>query len=390
MSAVLEGDLRFFPTAQLLLFLAEHAHSGTLVVSSASQETRLFIHRGKIAWEEGNLPVLGVEEAVLEALAWHEGRFAFVEDASLPADRQSLDLDARPLVEEGQRRERERRRILDLYPDDRTTFRVAEEPSNEINLTPAEFKLIFRIGRGETLAQLCLSLGRPPGEIYPLIHNLEANGLISALAIADEEATRISRDEPASQPAMTLPAPEIRPRALQPSTPPRPVSQPEAPGNGATSVSPSRPDPSLDARGDKPRGQAISAEPLARAGDQATLLETGVSTRTLVGLLSDEAGSGGTHPLMSDEMIVGRDAANAVSLQDGSVSTRHARIARTPEGFTLEDLKSRNGTFVNGEQVQGKRILVDHDIIRFGRVVLTFNTAQEIDAGDRTIIGNIP
>ena len=357
MSAVLEGELRFFPISQLLLFLAEHAHSGTLVVSAASQETRLFIHRGRVAWEEGNLPVLGVEEAVLEALAWHEGTFAFVEDATLPADRESLDLDVVPLVEEGQRRERERRRIVELYPDDRTTFRVAEDPSSEINLTPAEFKLIFRIGRGETLAQLCRSLGRPPAEIYPLIHNLEANGLISAVADADE-ATRISRDEPAA---------------------------PKAHGHAPTSVSPTRPDPSLDARGDKPREQGAPA----RAGYDATLREPDVSTRTLVGTLSGEA-AGGMHPLLSDEMFVGRDAANAVSIQDGSVSTRHARITRTPEGFALEDLQSRNGTFVNGEQVKGKRILVDNDIIRFGRVVLTFNAAKEVESGERTMNGNIP
>jgi pSer/pThr/pTyr-binding forkhead associated (FHA) protein len=93
---------------------------------------------------------------------------------------------------------------------------------------------------------------------------------------------------------------------------------------------------------------------------------------------------------MSDEVIVGRDAGNGVSIQDGSVSTRHARITRTPEGFVLEDLKSRNGTFVNGEPVKEKRLLVDNDLIRFGRVVLTFNTAREIAPGERTIIEKIP
>ena len=71
-------------------------------------------------------------------------------------------------------------------------------------------------------------------------------------------------------------------------------------------------------------------------------------------------------------------------LADVSVSSKHARVARTAEGFVIEDLKSRNGTFVNGERVTDKRILEDNDVVRFGRVILTFNVATETKAGEMT------
>ena len=43
----------------------------------------------------------------------------------------------------------------------------------------------------------------------------------------------------------------------------------------------------------------------------------------------------------------------------------------------IEDLQSRNGTFVNGEQVKEKRLLADGDLIRLGKVIMTFNVARE-------------
>jgi len=47
---------------------------------------------------------------------------------------------------------------------------------------------------------------------------------------------------------------------------------------------------------------------------------------------------------------IGRNATAEVCLDDSTVSRHHARIVVTPAGVTLEDLGSRNGTFVNGAQ----------------------------------------
>jgi hypothetical protein len=84
---------------------------------------------------------------------------------------------------------------------------------------------------------------------------------------------------------------------------------------------------------------------------------------------------GSMHPIMQDEVTVGRSDANGIVLSDASVSSRHARILRAGGAFVLEDLGSRNGTFVNGDKVTEKRPLADGDVVRFGKVLLTFNIA---------------
>jgi SARP family transcriptional regulator, regulator of embCAB operon len=55
-----------------------------------------------------------------------------------------------------------------------------------------------------------------------------------------------------------------------------------------------------------------------------------------------------------------------------SVSRRHARIVVTGRDAVIEDLGSRNGTFVQGERVVSATPLHDRDEIRLGSVVLTF------------------
>lgn len=54
------------------------------------------------------------------------------------------------------------------------------------------------------------------------------------------------------------------------------------------------------------------------------------------------------------------------SERDLDVSARHAAIVHKPEGFFLQDLGSKNGTFVNGHQVSRETLLADGDVIGFG------------------------
>ena len=88
--------------------------------------------------------------------------------------------------------------------------------------------------------------------------------------------------------------------------------------------------------------------------------------------------AGDVWPLFEEEYFIGRTDANAIVMNDSTISSKHARIFRGADGFYLEDLQSRNGTFVNGERVTEKRRLADHDVIRFGRVIVTFNIASEV------------
>ncbi len=68
---------------------------------------------------------------------------------------------------------------------------------------------------------------------------------------------------------------------------------------------------------------------------------------------------------------IGRVAGNEVILADSSVSRQHARITRNQSGqYTIVDLGSLNGTFVNGDQVLEEREIRDGDVITVGRVDL--------------------
>ncbi len=72
----------------------------------------------------------------------------------------------------------------------------------------------------------------------------------------------------------------------------------------------------------------------------------------------------------SDVVIIGREVGVAdLMLPERQVSRRHAKIERTPEGFVLTDLNSKNGTFLNGKPVKEPRLLQDGDEIQIALCV---------------------
>jgi hypothetical protein len=70
-------------------------------------------------------------------------------------------------------------------------------------------------------------------------------------------------------------------------------------------------------------------------------------------------------------MLIGRTDRSDIVIDDSSVSREHASIERKDGRFILEDLKSTNGTFINGEVVD-VRVLNHGDKIRIGNTVLQF------------------
>jgi len=70
--------------------------------------------------------------------------------------------------------------------------------------------------------------------------------------------------------------------------------------------------------------------------------------------------------------LLGRLPEAAVWIESGAVSRRHAVVTVTDGGASIEDLGSKNGTFVNRERVRGVRPLSDGDEIRLGPVRLVF------------------
>jgi pSer/pThr/pTyr-binding forkhead associated (FHA) protein len=74
---------------------------------------------------------------------------------------------------------------------------------------------------------------------------------------------------------------------------------------------------------------------------------------------------------------VGRDAGCEVVLADPQVSRLHAVITAAPDGWLLEDVGSRNGTFVNGRKVAGVHAIAPSDRIMVGNFVLVLHAGDE-------------
>jgi DNA-binding winged helix-turn-helix (wHTH) protein len=77
-------------------------------------------------------------------------------------------------------------------------------------------------------------------------------------------------------------------------------------------------------------------------------------------------------PLCEGENLLGRVPEGVVRLSSEKASRRHARIVVEGNGAVLEDLGSKNGTFLNGSRVEGSVPLADADRIVVGREVFVF------------------
>jgi DNA-binding winged helix-turn-helix (wHTH) protein len=82
-----------------------------------------------------------------------------------------------------------------------------------------------------------------------------------------------------------------------------------------------------------------------------------------------------TVPLEEGETIIGREAGLGMVLPHPSVSRRHARLVIHGTDATIEDLNSRNGTFVGGIRIRGRTPLHPGDSVQIADIMLTFVTS---------------
>lgn len=79
----------------------------------------------------------------------------------------------------------------------------------------------------------------------------------------------------------------------------------------------------------------------------------------------------------TEEVVIGRDPASDLMLQDGTISIRHALLSYHHNQWWVEDLKSKNGTFLNQEAVEEPLVVTSGDQLRCGGVVLKISFAEE-------------
>lgn len=134
------------------------------------------------------------------------------------------------------------------------------------------------------------------------------------------------------------------------------------------------PSPSSGAKAGPQGTQAFSREQLAEVLEESTSRDLPAANRASLVRVDAERPSGGEparYELHSDRMTIGRAAACELRIEEPSISSEHARLVRSDEGWRVVNLLSTNGVFVNGQKVFS-HLLSDGDEIRLGRARLRF------------------
>jgi len=74
---------------------------------------------------------------------------------------------------------------------------------------------------------------------------------------------------------------------------------------------------------------------------------------------------------LTDKVIIGRSEAADIQLDDNFISFNHARVYKQGSAYLVQDLKSTNGTLLNGKRIK-KEALNNGDEITIGKINLKF------------------
>lgn len=277
-----------------------------------------------------------VAEVIYDAFVWSEGTFGFYDGFDLPPRAVTITIDLANLIMEGARRIEEWADCLALLPDSAVVFRVVSDPQAEkITLSLDEWKILFLINGQRSLEDLCRDVDDDAFHVYRVVYGLLANKLIEP----------VSADALREDTGHTTPVPPMGEETIR---------QGMASFGGDSTVVEMSDDTSL----------LVSSE--ARLSYHDVVKKT-IAQLSIVN--GDEVGK--TYPLSESEHHIGRLFDNDILLTDLGISGHHARIYRGPEGYAIEDLKSRNGTWLNGARVYHSQ-LQHGDQIRLGATDLRF------------------
>jgi hypothetical protein len=403
MNKVLEGDLTRFEVPDVLSFLEMGRRTGVLVLERPEQESKLFVSDGRPVFanttkdelrfgpllvrfgkvapdlverllarraagaqrigqmllservlteaELASFLKVQVSEVIFDTFAWHEGLFTFFDGVAPPATAVTLDMDLKTLIMEGVRRIDQEARLDLVFPDLTMAVEALANPErvkHSATLTPEEWKVFFLVDGRRSLADICrLSANPDERATLQILHNL----LVAKLVML---VPPVPSPPPAAAPAPaavghhTMRAPEIAAAAAP--APPVPVSVEFSSG-----MRPRRPEDDTK--------EIVSKKAVQYLANAQKL--------TVSRLVLIKDGNETSFPLTRDTYTLGRHRNNDIVISDPKVSSFHARIDRSSEGFVLVDLKSRNGSFVNGKKIESG-VLKTGDEVRLGTARLVY------------------
>jgi serine phosphatase RsbU (regulator of sigma subunit)/pSer/pThr/pTyr-binding forkhead associated (FHA) protein len=93
-----------------------------------------------------------------------------------------------------------------------------------------------------------------------------------------------------------------------------------------------------------------------------------------------------TYPLKPRLTLIGREAGCDIAVADNQISSRHAIVVNEGGRHSIEDLRSLNGTLVNGKPIAGRMPLAPGDRLEFPGLIVTFHDVSATGASGRTAV----
>ena len=278
-----------------------------------------------------------VSEIIYDCFVWPGGNFAFIDGTTVPPYAVTISVDLANLIMEGARRIAEWEECERLLPDSSVVFRVVSNPDAEkITLTLEEWRILFLINGRRSLGDLVDDSADAPLQVYRVVYGLFGNKLIEAVS---------RKTLPDDTGSGSLPVTAILEETMR---------QKPATFSADSTVREVSDDTNL----------LVSIEAKLSYKDvvKPTIAQLTITSGDDTGLM---------FPLTEAEYLIGRQRDNQIPLADLGVSGHHVRIYRGPEGYAIEDLKSRNGTWVNGARTF-HALLHSGDMIRIGATELRY------------------
>jgi len=392
MEKILEGDLSRFDVPDLLSLVKAGRRTGVLALERRDQESKLYfragdpvfavstredlrlgrllVRQGKVPadvidealeWqhsnggrlgsallsagmiEEGELSALlkvQVAEVIFDAFSWPEGAFSFWDRVPPPSNVVTLEMDLQNILIEGVRRLDVRERLASAFPDLDMVVEALTNPErvkHSVTLTPEEWKILFLVDGRRSLSEVCRLAGNPEEQAtLHVLYVLQMARFVSVVPRPPEEEVATLPPPVASDPHQTQ---RVKAPAVEFASP---VRSPKQEDDTRQIVTP-----------------------------KAVQYLANVQKVTVSRLILVTDGRETSFPLTGDTHTLGRHKNNDISVADPKVSSFHARIDRSPDGFVLVDLASRNGTFVNGKRIESD-ILKTGDEVRLGTARLLY------------------
>ena len=95
---------------------------------------------------------------------------------------------------------------------------------------------------------------------------------------------------------------------------------------------------------------------------------------------------GKVFPVSSESFTIGREPGNGIVINDAEISRKHARMVQVGTTYTIEDLGSTNGTFVNGVRLSAPHSLRPNEVIAFGEQISVVFEAVVVSDPNATML----